>query len=53
MLHPPVATLAKYADEGVLNLDDDAVRRIPPFTETGIPVAAVHDLQAALYREVA
>ena len=58
--------LAKYADEGVLNLDDAAVLRIPPFTELGTPVqlirafggrdafvAAVHDLQAALYREVA
>ena len=60
------ALLAKYADEGVLNLDDATVLRIPPFTELGTPVqliqafggkdafvAAVHDLQAALYREVA
>ena len=60
------ALLVKYADEGVLNLDDATVLRIPPFTELGTPVqlikafggrdafvAAVHDLQAALYREVA
>ena len=60
------ALLAKYADEGVLNLDDANVLRIPPFTEIGTPVqlikafggrdafvAAVHDLQSALYREVA
>ena len=58
------ALLAKYADEGVLNLDDATVLRIPPFTELGNPVqlikafggkdafvAAVHDLQSALYRE--
>ena len=66
MLHPPEATLIKYADEGVLNLDDATVLRIPPFTEIGTPVqlirafggrdafvAAVHDLQSALYREAA
>ena len=60
------ALLSKYADEGVLNLDDATVLRIPPFTEIGTPVqlikafggrdafvAAVHDLQSALYREVA
>ena len=60
------ALLAKYADEGVLNLDDAKVLRIPPFTELGTPfelinafggrdgfVTAVHDLQSALYREVA
>ncbi len=60
------ALLAKYADEGVLNLDDANVLRIHPFTELGTPVqlikafggrngfvAAVHDLQSALYREVA
>ena len=60
------ALLAKYADEGVLNLDDATVLRIPPFTELGTPVqlinafggregfiAAVHDLQSALYREAA
>ncbi|MCY4259568.1 MAG: DEAD/DEAH box helicase family protein, partial [Rhodobacteraceae bacterium] len=60
------ALLAKYADEGVLNLDDATVLRIPPFNDFGTPVelirafggkdafvAAVHDLQSALYREVA
>jgi hypothetical protein len=54
------------ADEGVLSLDDATVLRIPPFTEIGTPVqlirafggrdafvAAVHDLQSALYREAA
>ena len=60
------ALLAKYADEGVFNLDDVSVLRIPPLTELGTPVqlinafggkdkfvAAVHDLQAALYQETA
>ena len=60
------ALLAKYADEGVFNLDDTNVLRIPPFTRLGTPVeliaafggrdgfvAAVHDLQSALYRETA
>ena len=60
------ALLAKYADEGVLNLDDATVLRIPPFNELGTPVQlinafggragfveAVHDLQSALYREAA
>ena len=60
------ALLTKYADEGVLNLDDANVLRIPPFTTLGTPVqlirafgskdrflAAVHDLQAELYRETA
>ncbi len=60
------ALLVKYADEGVLNLDDANVLRIPPFTKLGTPVqlirafgnkdrflAAVHDLQAALYQETA
>ena len=60
------ALLAKYADEGVLNLDDTKVLRIPPFTELGTPVqlinafggregfiAAVHELQSALYQEAA
>ena len=58
--------LTKYADEGVLNLDDAKVLRISPFTELGTPVelinafggrkgfdTAVHELQSALYREVA
>ena len=60
------ALLAKYADDGLLNLDDAAVLRIPPLNELGTPVqlinafggkaqfvAAVHDLQAALYQETA
>ncbi len=60
------ALLAKYADEGVLNLDDANVLRIPPFTRLGTPVQligafggledfveAVHELQSALYRESA
>ena len=60
------ALLAKYADEGVLNLDDANVLRITPFTAMGTPVQlirafgdrkgfeqAVHDLQAALYQETA
>ena len=60
------ALLSKYADEGVLNLDDTKVLRIPPFTELGTPVQlinafggregfvqAVRDLQSALYQEAA
>lgn len=60
------ALLVKYADEGMFNLDDVSVLRIPPLTELGTPVqlisafggkdkfvAAVHDLQVALYQEIA
>jgi len=60
------ALLDKYADEGVLNLDDANVLRIPPLDRIGTPVElvrafggkpgfdrAVLDLQSALYREVA
>ena len=60
------ALLVKYADDGLLNLDDTAVLRIPPLNQLGTPlqlinafggrdqfVAAVHDLQAALYQETA
>jgi type I restriction enzyme, R subunit len=60
------ALLAKYADEGVLNLDDANVLRIAPFTALGTPVQlvkafgdrqgfeqAVHELQSALYEETA
>ena len=60
------ALLAKYADEGVFNLDDITVLRIPPFTQLGTPVQlieifggregfveTVHELQSALYRETA
>ena len=60
------ALLAKYADEGVLNLDDTKVLYIKPLSDLGTPmqlikafggkrdfVRAVHDLQAALYQETA
>jgi len=55
--------LEKYADEGVLNLDDTNVLKIPPLDQLGTLVElvsafggkpgfekAVHDLQAELYR---
>ena len=60
------ALLDKYADEGVLNLDDANVLRIPPIDSLGTPLQlirafggkpafqrAVHDLQTALYKETA
>ena len=60
------ALLTKYADEGVFNLDDVTVLRIPPLTELGTPVQllkafggregfveAVREMQAALYQETA
>ena len=60
------ALLSKYADEGVLNLDDTNVLTIPPLSELGTRVelvrafggkdgfvAAVHELQAPLYQETA
>ncbi len=60
------ALLAKYADEGVLNLDDPRVLTILPFTELGTPVQlinafggkdgfveAARELQSALYQETA
>ncbi|MBP1467989.1 DEAD/DEAH box helicase family protein [Candidatus Chloroploca sp. M-50] len=60
------ALLAKYEDEGMLNLDDPQVLKIPPFSALGTPTQlikafgtrddfdrAVHDLQAALYQETA
>jgi type I restriction enzyme, R subunit len=60
------ALLAKYADEGVLNIDDTNVLRIPPLNSLGTPVqlikafggreefvAAVHELQPMLYQETA
>ena len=60
------ALLDKYADEGVLNLDDANVLRIPPLDGLGTPMElvrafggkpgfqrAVRDLQSALYRGVA
>lgn len=58
--------LTKYADEGVLNLDDTNVLRIPPLNTLGTPMQlikafggkagfedAVHALQNELYQEVA
>jgi type I restriction enzyme R subunit len=58
------ALLAKYADEGVLSLDDTNVLKIAPFSAMGSVVQlitafggkegfeqAVHELQAALYQE--
>lgn len=60
------ALLDKYADEGVLGLDDANVLRVAPFTGLGTPVQlvgafggrdgfteAARDLQSALYRESA
>ena len=60
------ALLAKYADEGVLNLDDANVLKIAPFNTMGSVFQlikafgdrqgfehAVHELQAAIYQEVA
>lgn len=60
------ALLAKYADEGVLNLDDTNVLRIPPISTLGTPLQlvnafggktgfeeAVHELQSALYQDIA
>jgi type I restriction enzyme, R subunit len=60
------ALLAKYADEGVLNLEDANVLRIAPFSSMGSVVqlikafggregfeSAIQELQSALYQEVA
>jgi type I restriction enzyme R subunit len=60
------ALLAKYADDGVLNLDDANVLKIAPFSGMGSVIElitafggkqgfenAVHELQAALYHEAA
>ena len=60
------ALLAKYQDEGVLNLDDANVLRIAPFSAMGSVVQlikafggkagfdqAIHELQDALYQETA
>ncbi|MGC3971769.1 MAG: DEAD/DEAH box helicase family protein [Pirellulales bacterium] len=56
------AILQKYQDEGVINLDDPQILRIPPISDMGTLVQlikqfgskedfaqAVHELQAALY----
>jgi len=58
------ALLAKYQDQGVINLDDPRVLQIPPLDAMGTPMQlirqfgtvadferAVHELQAALYEE--
>jgi type I restriction enzyme, R subunit len=60
------ALLAKYADEGVLNLDDTNVLTIPPLSTLGTRVelvrafggqdgfvAAIREIQSALYQETA
>ena len=60
------ALLDKYADEGVLNLDDANVLRVPPIDKLGTPLElvvafggkadfqrAVYDLQTELYRKTA
>ena len=59
------ALLAKYADEGVLALDDANILRIPPLSTLGTPLElikafgnrrdferAVNELQSSLYQEV-
>jgi type I restriction enzyme R subunit len=60
------ALLLKYADEGVVDLSDANVLRIAPISALGTPVQliaafggkdrfdrAVHEMQSALYQEVA
>lgn len=60
------ALLAKYQDEGILNLDDPRILQISPFDSMGTPLQlikqfgaradferAVHELQSALYQEAA
>ena len=60
------ALLEKYADEGLINLEDTSVFKVTPFTSMGSVVQlvnafgdragferAVHELQAALYQETA
>ena len=60
------ALLNKYADEGVIDLNDTSLLRIRPFTELGTPFQlikafggqngfskAVQDLQNAIYQEAA
>ena len=60
------ALLAKYADEGVLDIDDPGILRIAPLDRLGTPVqlvnsfgsreafhSAVHAMQSALYSDVA
>ena len=58
------ALLAKYADEGVLNMDDTNVLRIAPLSSLGTPVQlisafggrdgflkAIGDIQSSLYEK--
>jgi type I restriction enzyme R subunit len=58
--------LQKYQDEGVTGLDDPRILKIDPFDKMGTPMQllnnfggrdgfeiAVHELQSALYQEVA
>jgi type I restriction enzyme R subunit len=60
------ALLAKYQDEGVLNLEDPLILSIPPINTFGTPLqlikefggrerfeSAVHEMQAELYKTVA
>jgi type I restriction enzyme, R subunit len=60
------ALLQKYQDEGVIELDDPRILQVPPIDSLGTPVQlvkefgsrqafedAVHEMQAALYSEVA
>ena len=61
------ALLAKYQDEGIITgLDNTNILEIPPFTTMGTPIQlirpfgsragfeqAVHELQAAIYQEIA
>jgi type I restriction enzyme, R subunit len=60
------ALLAKYADEGLIDLSDPKVLQIPPFDRMGTPVQliksfgdrkafdeAVREMQAAIYQESA
>jgi len=60
------ALLQKYQDEGIINLEDPSILKISPFDTMGTPVQllktfggrdgfekAVHELQSALYQEVA
>lgn len=60
------ALLEKYADEGVLNLEDTQVLKVPPLSQLGMPIQlvrafggkqgfeqAVHEMQAAIYDQAA
>ena len=60
------ALLEKYQDQGAIGLDDPQILKVAPFTAMGTPIQlikqfgtkagfehAVHELQAALYQEVA